>query len=115
MKGLMLGAVAVSALTLTGFSAAPASARDFAVHVSGRGYHFDIGRSHGHYRHSYGDRHRSSHGWHGRGHRHRDHVWHDTSHFDYYPGGYVRHYDHYDYVPGHWRFHRDGHWDHLHR
>jgi hypothetical protein len=42
-------------------------------------------------------------------------VWHDTSHFDYYPGGYVPHGNHLDYVPGHSAYHRDGHWDYYGR
>lgn len=57
-------------------------------------------------------------GWYG-GHRHYGHyhsprVWHDTSHFDYHPGGYVRHYNHYHYVPGHYHYHGTGHWDTFH-
>ncbi len=42
------------------------------------------------------------------------HSWHDTSHYDYHPGGFVPHYDHYDYVPGHYDYHEEGHWDHNH-
>jgi hypothetical protein len=37
-------------------------------------------------------------------------VWHDTTHLDYVPGGFVRHYDHFDYVPGYYRVHHTGHW-----
>ena len=40
--------------------------------------------------------------------------WHDTSHYDYHPGGFQRHGNHYHYVPGHYDFHRDGHWDYHH-
>jgi hypothetical protein len=40
--------------------------------------------------------------------------WHDTSHFDYHPGGFARHYNHYHYVPGHYDFHRSGHVDTYH-
>ena len=57
-------------------------------------------------------------GWGGRGHGHHDHGrarrhahWHDTSHYDYHPGEYVRHRNHYHYVPGHYDFHQEGHWD----
>jgi hypothetical protein len=53
---------------------------------------------------------RSGHGHHGHGHHH----WHDTSHYDFHPGGYERHYDHYHYVPSHYDWHREGHWDHHH-
>lgn len=42
-------------------------------------------------------------------------VWHDTSHFDYYPGSYVPHGDHLDYIPGHSAFHQDGHLDYYGR
>ncbi len=44
-------------------------------------------------------------------HRHR--IWHDTSHYDYHPGGFERHRNHYHYVPGHYDFHQTGHWDHY--
>lgn len=39
-------------------------------------------------------------------------TWHDTSHYDYHPGGYQRHRNHYHYVPGHYDLHRTGHWHH---
>lgn len=42
-------------------------------------------------------------------------VWHDTSHFDYHPGEYVRHRNHYHYQPGHYDFHSTGHWDRVGR
>lgn len=35
--------------------------------------------------------------------------WHNTSHWDYHPGGYVPHGNHVDYVPGHWDYHQTGH------
>ncbi len=42
-------------------------------------------------------------------------TWHDTSHYDYHPGGLQRHGNHFHYVPGHYDLHRTGHWDtHLH-
>jgi len=42
-------------------------------------------------------------------------TWHNTSHYDYHPGQYVRHGNHFDYQPGHYDLHRTGHWDtHLH-
>lgn len=58
----------------------------------------------------------SYYGGHGHGYGHGGYggsVWHDTSHYDYHPGSYVRHYDHYHYVPGHYHWHNDGHWDHY--
>lgn len=36
--------------------------------------------------------------------------YHDTSHYDYIPGGYVRHRGHYDYVPGRTVLHQSGHY-----
>ena len=121
MKKIVFAFVAVAAITLTGMSTSTAHAGDFAIHVAGPGYHFDIGDRHGHHR---GPRsHRSFHRGHGHrgrpvgyfgGHRlHGGHVWHDTSHWDYHPGRLVPHYDHYDYVPGHYHYHREGHFDYL--
>ena len=37
-------------------------------------------------------------------------VWHDTTHYDYHPGGYVPHGNHIHYVPGHYDLHRSGHY-----
>jgi hypothetical protein len=37
-------------------------------------------------------------------------VWHDTSHWDYHPGGYISHGSHLHYVPGHFDFHSSGHY-----
>ncbi|MCA9246117.1 MAG: hypothetical protein KDA42_03350 [Planctomycetales bacterium] len=42
------------------------------------------------------------------------HSWHNTSHWDYHPGGWQPHGNHFDYVPGHWDYHQTGHWDHHH-
>ena len=36
-------------------------------------------------------------------------AWHDTTHYDYHPGGLVPHRGHFDYVPGHYDLHRSGH------
>ena len=47
------------------------------------------------------------HGRHHGGH----YNWHDTSHYDWHPGGYVRHGGHFDYYPGHWDWHSTGHYD----
>lgn len=38
--------------------------------------------------------------------------WHDTTHYDWHPGGWQRHGNHFDYVPGHYDLHRTGHWHH---
>jgi hypothetical protein len=37
-------------------------------------------------------------------------TYHDTTHYDYIPGGYVRHHNHYDYVPGRTVLHPSGHY-----
>lgn len=37
-------------------------------------------------------------------------VYHNTTHYDYHPGGYIRHRNHLHYVPGHYDLHRTGHW-----
>lgn len=37
-------------------------------------------------------------------------VYHDTTHYDFHPGGYVPHGNHYHYVPGHYDLHRTGHY-----
>ncbi|MFK7778587.1 MAG: hypothetical protein QM501_10835 [Gimesia sp.] len=42
----------------------------------------------------------------------RHSYWHDTSHYDYHPGEYVRHGNHLHYQPGHYDYHQTGH---LHR
>lgn len=49
------------------------------------------------------------------GYRHGGRTWHDTSHYDYHPGEYLRHRNHYHYVPGHYDFHQTGHWDRIGR
>jgi hypothetical protein len=102
----MLGSAVLNVLSGTA-----AQASDFGFHFSGPGYHFDVGRPH--YRSAfYGDY---------CGHSYNSYYnnyfvgrsWHDTSHFDYHPGGYVRHRNHYHYIPAHWDYHEDGHWDHY--
>jgi hypothetical protein len=93
-------------------SAGVDEAKAQGFHFGGHGIHVDVGYPHvgyGYYPHAryvgYGWG-----GWGGWG----SHSWHDTTHLDYHPGGFVPHYDHYDYVPGHYRVHYDGHWDHHH-
>lgn len=107
----------VAALALV--SSNTQEARAQGVHLGLGGVHVDIGRPHGgHYgRQSYrsyynggGYSHGDGYGggWGGnRGH----YDWHDTSHYDFHPGGYQRHYDHYDYVPAHYDYHSQGHYD----
>ncbi|MBX3439134.1 MAG: hypothetical protein KF861_16715, partial [Planctomycetaceae bacterium] len=59
-------------------------------------------------------------GFHG-GHNHRSGfgnvppaIWHDTSHYDWIPGQWVRHGHHVHWVPGRWVPHQTGHIDTLH-
>ncbi len=90
--------------------------------TSQAGVRITFGSGHGYYGNSY-----HGHGYHGGYNAHpysyrsygyapvRHNTWHDTSHYDYHPGGFVRHRNHYDYVPGHYDYHRSGHWDtHYH-
>ncbi len=64
---------------------------------------------HGYYGgHGYG-----GHGVYG-GYGYTPHVYHNTSHWDYHPGQFVRHRNHYHYQPGHYDFHQTGHYDTFH-
>jgi hypothetical protein len=107
MKTVALSLAMIAGLAWAGLSRNEAQAGDFSFHISGPGYHVDFGRPH------YGRRYVGHHGsrylgWKG------GHSWHDTSHWDYHPGEWVRHGHHYHYIPGHYDFHVDGHWDHHH-
>ena len=46
------------------------------------------------------------------GYGHTD-VYHDTSHYDYHPGGVVPHGNHLHSIPGHYDYHPSGHVDHV--
>ena len=97
----------VFVLLLGAVGAKESSAKGF--HFGGHGIHVDVGYPHG----GYGCYPSTSYwggGWGGWGGR----SWHNTTHLDYHPGGYVPHYDHFDYVPGHFDVHYDGHWHHNH-
>ena len=37
-------------------------------------------------------------------------TYHNTSHYDYHPGGFQQHGNHFHYVPGHYDFHQTGHY-----
>ena len=114
MKRLMVLIGVLGMFLVLGTFTTPASADGFALHLGGPGYHVDIGRPHysyynvgyGGYDSCYRGGYYSAYGGYGGG------VWHDTSHYDYHPGEFVRHRNHYHYVPGHYDFHEDGHWDH---
>lgn len=124
-KKLVFSIAVVAALLLTAGTAERAEAA--GVQFRAGGLHLDFGDPHrsaacygggrggyayggrgGH--HAYrGNGARSYHGYRG-GYR----TWHDTTHLDWHPGGYVPHGNHFDYVPGHYDVHRDGHWDYHH-
>ncbi len=99
MKKLMIACVAVAGFAF--FNTPQVEA--------GSGFRFSVNVGHRNFgRHGF----RNNYRW-GYGRVHS--VWHDTSHYDYHPGGYVRHRNHYHYVPGHYDYHRTGHWDtHVH-
>jgi hypothetical protein len=106
---LIMTSVLAVVLAFTTFSSSPAKA-EVGVHLAGPGYHIDFGRSH-HHDGYYGHHRRVAYGFYG-GDCYRGSRWHDTSHYDYHPGEFVRHRNHYHYVPGHWDYHETGHWDH---
>lgn len=126
MNKLILPLAAAAAMAFTGVPAQEATAG--GIHLNTGGLHLDIGNPHrgiGYANFGRRTSYRSLHainGW-GRSwhvgqrakyHPQRRHVtrrWHDTTHFDYIPGGYVPHGDHYDYIPGRHVLHVDGHWD----
>jgi hypothetical protein len=110
MKTIMFTLVTLATFTVFGNSGATAQASDFAVHFAGPGYHVDVGRPrYGYYGHWYGRYNDYGYGdYYGGGH-----VWHDTSHYDYHPGEFIRHGNHYHYVPGHYDYHPQGHWDYY--
>ena len=111
MKTLLLTLGTLAATLVLSSAPAPAKADGLGFHISGPGYHVDFGRPH--HRHVYYTNYYGDYG------SYYDHyygggsVWHDTSHWDYHPGEFVRHRNHYHYVPGHYDFHEDGHWDHY--
>jgi hypothetical protein len=92
--------VALLAATFS-LMASPGQAAGFGIYFSGPRHHVDYGY------HGYHGGWPGHHGWYGD-------RWHDTSHYDYHPGEFIRHRNHYHYVPGHYDFHPSGHWDHYH-
>ena len=108
---MMTGIALAAALTLT---SGTAEAGGFGLSLNLGGSRVHVGSGHRHYS-GYGHRGHSHRNYGYRnydyGHRGRS-YWHDTSHYDYHPGGFQRHYDHYHDVPGHYDNHRTGHWHH---
>jgi hypothetical protein len=105
MTKLALTIVAVA--TFFVLSGQEASAQGF--HFGGGGVHVDVGYPHGGYSYHPRSRFVYSRGY---GCYPRHSHWHDTTHYDYHPGEFVRHRGHYHYNPGHYDLHVDGHWDH---
>jgi|SRR5690606_37000778 len=104
MKKLIYTSVAVLGLFLVTSGTSEAGGIRFSF---GGGHHH-----HGHHGWHRGPVYNGGYGHHGHGRIHRYPRWHDTSHYDYHPGGWQRHYDHYHYVPGHYDWHQTGHWHH---
>ena len=100
MRKLVIAAIGAAAFIAASFNFNnSASARGFSVHLAGPGYHVDFGRSHAH--HGGWGHWDGHHSYYGHGRR----VWHDTTHYDYHPGEWVRHGHHYHYIPGHYDLH----------
>jgi len=107
MKKFTLSLAALAAFAMlsmdTGVAEAAHLFRGFGIHIGGRNVHLDIGRPHGYrdypsYRSTY--------------FAPSQHVWRNTSYFDYHPSGNTRYGNHCDYVPSHFDYHQTGHWDH---
>lgn len=115
----VLRSVGVAVLVAGGFLGSAEEVKAQGVHFGVGRVHVDVGNPHGrwnggNYRTAYYGsptiyRQAYSHGRWGGGHH-----WHDTSHYDYHPGGFERHGNHFHYVPGHWDYHQTGHWHHDH-
>ena len=119
MNKITLGVAALATLLLAGLDTNRAQAAHgysgFGFHYSGRNVHLDLGRPHGQtYRYQRQGTYRVARAYPAhygvRGHF----DWHNTSHYDYHPGQYVRHGNHLDYQPAHYDWHPEGHYD-FHR
>ena len=107
MKNLIIATIAVAGFTL--FNTTNVEAGHKHRH-NRRGINFSVNFG-GHGNHGHRNI-RNNYRWgNNRGCGYNRSTWHNTSHWDYHPGGYVRHNNHYDYVPGHYDYHRTGHWD----
>jgi len=118
IRKVPLAIAALAAMALVGLDTQGAKAAHgfggFGLHFGGRNVHLDIGNPHGRYS-GYGQRravaYRSTRTFYPQYQTRAHYDWHDTSHFDYHPGGYVRHGNHFDYRPGHYDWHQEGHYD----
>lgn len=108
MKKLLIVCVAVAGFAMFGnTSSAQAGGVNFSVNLgNGYGGYGNYG-GYGGYRGGYRSCNQRPY-YYGRRHS----YWHDTSHYDYHPGGFTRHRNHYHYQPGHYDYHQSGHWDH---
>lgn len=115
MKTLPIVIGACAALAFAFADSSAAQARGFGLHIGGRNLHLDIGNPHGS---GYGCRqpqpYQARRAYYPAPQPRPHRTWHNTSHWDYQPSGFVPHGNHVDYVPGHYNRHREGHWD-VHR
>jgi hypothetical protein len=104
------------AVTSFAFASFPREVQAQGLHVRAGQLHVDVGNPHQHRRAFYPYSGFGAYGGYGAyqtfyppvrsGHG----YWHDTTHYDYHPGGFQRHYDHFHYVPEHYDLHPSGHW-----
>lgn len=103
MRKLIYASVAIAGLFLATSGTAEAGRLRFSF--GGGHHHHGYHGGHGFYGGHYG------HGHYGGVYSYPTYPrYHDTSHYDWHPGGYLRHGNHYDYVPGHYDWHPTGHW-----
>jgi hypothetical protein len=107
MKTMALAIIAAVGVLLASSATVEAGGRCYGGGYGGYGYsNYGYGGGYGNYGHIHHNVNPYTATW-GGGHLH----YHDTSHFDYVPGGYVQHYDHFHYQPGGYIYHQTGHYD----
>lgn len=116
MNKITLSIAGLATLLLAGFDIKQAQAahgyRGVGIHIGGPNLHLDIGRPHArHYQSQSRVAYRPIGAYRGHSRLRGHYDWHDTSHYDYHPGEYVRHGNHFDYNPGHYDWHSQGHYD----
>jgi hypothetical protein len=113
MKTFAIATVGAVALMLVGSNSADAGGRisiGYSPVYHYGGYSSGYGPAGLGYGGVYGGHlHHNVNPWINPGYGHYD--FHDTSHWDYVPGGFQRHGNHFHYQPGGWIYHQDGHWD----
>ena len=112
MNKITLSIAALAAMAFVGFDANTAEAGHgfggFGIHFGGRLAHIDIGNPHGYHNQV---TYRTTRTYYPQYQPRTHYDWHDTSHYDYHPGGFVRHGNHFDYERGHYDYHQEGHYD----